>query len=161
MFLPLTLQAYAAESFNIPDNASARTLDGGMASLSDHHGKLVFLNIWRTDCIACLIEIPLLNRLQKEYSSENFTVIGVAMDRDKDSAVKDLVQRVQISYPVWLGYGQPLGKYLNVPVLPFLLAIGPDGKVIGHVVGAFRTYEEAVAAMKRAQSALGETGGQS
>ncbi|MBI4833047.1 MAG: hypothetical protein HY801_16130 [Candidatus Lindowbacteria bacterium] len=65
-----------------------------------------------------------------------------------------------ISYPVWLGYDQPLGKYAEMyadsPFIPALLAIAPDGEVFGSFVGAFETYEDAVQILKQARSVVEE-----
>jgi len=66
----------AEDKARVPDGATARTLDGKSVSLADYRGKLVFLIVWKTDCKACLFEIPFLNRLQREHEDEGFSVIG-------------------------------------------------------------------------------------
>ncbi|RJP70730.1 MAG: TlpA family protein disulfide reductase [Candidatus Abyssobacteria bacterium SURF_17] len=148
------MPSFADDSPRIPDDATARTLDGKTVSIADHRGKLVFLNIWKTDCIACLHEIPILNRVQKEYASANFTIVGLAMDKKKDERVAQVMKVGNIAYPVWLGDGQPIAKYADVWAYPFLLAIGPNGELIGYIEGAFPTYEHAVDAIKRARELL-------
>ena len=144
--------ALAENTNKIPDTATAVTLDGETVSLADHRGKLVLLIAWRTDCVACLYELPILNRLQKEYSAENFTIIGLSMDRGKDNYVANFVKKKKMAYPVWLGYGQPIMKYTLTEILPTLFAIGPDGELLGYHLGAFKSYEEAVAIMKQART---------
>ena len=143
--------AFGMSAPRLPDEATAKTLEGRTASIADHRGKAIFLNVWRTDCVACLFEMPLLNRLQKEYSSEAFTVIGVSLDRGKDKLVAMMVEKRNIVYPVWLGYGQPISDYVNTPALPTLFAIGPNGEVLGYRIGAFATYDQMVGAMKQAR----------
>lgn len=133
----------------IPDEATAVTLEGKTASLADYKGKLIFLNVWKTDCRACLLELPVLNRLHREYSSESFAVIGIAMDRGKDRYVAELADMVNLEFPVWLGYGQPIAEYVEVPVTPVLFFVAPNGEVLGYLVGAFPTYESAVEVMKK------------
>ena len=142
----------AEDTTRIPDTATAVTLDGKTVSLADHRGKLVLLIAWRTDCVACLYELPILNRLQKEYSDEDFTIIGLSMDRGKDEYVAKFVEEKKMAFPVWLGYGQPIMKYTLTEMLPTLFAIGPDGEMLGKYFGAFRSYEEAVAIMKQART---------
>ena len=153
------LAATAANSFaqgllKIPDDATARTLDGKTVSLADHRGKLIFLVIWKTDCVACIFEIPMLNKLQEEHSSEDFTVIGVSMDRGKERQIAQTVERYKIVYPVWLGHGQPIAEYTDVPIVPVMLVVGPDGHLVGHFIGAFHSYEHAVAAVKEARAII-------
>lgn len=149
--------ALAENADKIPDTATALTLEGTTVSLADHRGKLVFLIVWRTDCMACLYELPILNRLQKEHSADDFTIIGLSADRGKDKYVAEFVEERKIAYPVWLGYGQPLMKYTLTEILPTLFAIGPNGEMLGYHLGAFRSYEEAVDIMKQAR-ALSEKG---
>lgn len=159
IFLLMALLPFSESSgqpANIPDEATAKTLDGKKASLADHRGKLIFLNIWKTDCKACLYEIPILNRIQKEYASEHFTVIGIAMDRGKDKYVGELVQMADIDYPIWLGYGQPIAQYVDVALTPVIFFIAPDGRTIGFRVGAFLSYEEAAATVRHIQKRLAE-----
>lgn len=151
---------FGKNELRIPDEATAKSLDGKTVSLADHKGKLIFFILWKIDCVACRTEIPILNRLQKEYSGQNFTIIGLSLDRGIDPLVADVVKQSKITYPVWLGYGQPMTKYAemysNSPFIPMLLAIAPDGEVFGSLVGAFPTYDDAVFALKQAQSFVEE-----
>lgn len=148
--------AYAVERPKIPYAATAKTLDGKIASLAAHKGKLVFLTVWRTDCRACIFEIPILNRIQQEYSAEDFTVIGLSMDRGKDDFVKKVVEMKEINYPIWLGYGQPLSRYTYTQYLPTLFVIGPEGEVLGYMIGAFMSYEHAMAVIGHARNLVKE-----
>lgn len=150
-----TLSA-AGEPVKIPADATAKNLEGKVVSLADYKGKLLFVSIWKTDCIPCLLEIPILNRLQREYASDDFSVIGISVDRGKDRFVGNLVDKAKINYPVWLAYGEPILKYVEPPVTPFLLVIGPQGEVLGYVPGKIPTYDDAVAVMKQARSLIAE-----
>ena len=147
--------AVPAQEFpKIPSDATAKTLEGETVSLAEHKGKLIFLNLWKTDCVPCLLEIPILNRLQKEYGSDEFTVIGVSLDRGKDELVNHFVEKAKIKYPVWLVYDQPLLEYVEVPFTPFLLVVGPEGEVLGYIPGKIPAYKDAVGIMNQARSLL-------
>ena len=143
----------------IPYSATALTLDGETVSLEKYKGKLVFLTVWRTDCKACMVEIPILNKLQQEFASEDFTVVGLSMDRDKDDLVKKVIKVREISYPVWMGYGQSLSRFTETPYLPTLFTIGPEGEVLGYLFGAFQSYEHAVTVLKEARLRIVKTEG--
>ena len=142
----------------IPYSATALTLEGETVSLEAYKGKLVFLTVWRTDCKACLFEIPTLNRLQKEFSSEDFTVLGVSVDRGKDEFVKKVVELREMNYPIWMGLDQPLMKYTPAQYLPTLYAIGPGGEVLGVMEGAFPSYEYALEVLKEARARVAKSG---
>ena len=46
--------------------ASFQDENGQKTSLRDFRGKIVLLNIWSTSCAQCVIELPMLDRLQKD-----------------------------------------------------------------------------------------------
>lgn len=146
--------ACAEGSLNIPYDATAVTLDGETVSLEAYKGKLVFLMAWRTDCPDCILEIPVLNRLQREYSDKDFTVVGLSMDKGKDDFVRKVIEAREIIYPIWLGYDQPLSKYVPTQIFPALFVIGPEGKLLGYKTGAFHSYEHAVAALNQSRSLI-------
>jgi len=144
-------RSLAEDKARVPDGATARTLDGKSVSLADYRGRLVFLIVWKTDCKACLLEIPFLNRLQREHDDEGFSVIGLSMDRNKDAFVQKVIEARGIGYPVWLGYGQPISAYFRADMFPTLFVVGPEGEVLGYVVGAFPAYDYALAVLKEAR----------
>jgi len=135
-----------------PADATARTLDGKVVGLADYKGKLVFLIVWKTDCNACLFEIPFLNKLQQEYGGQDFSVIGLSMDRNKDILVKKVIELRGITYPVWLGHGQPIARYFGTEFSPTLFVIGPGGDVLGYLYGSFPTYDVAKTVLKEARA---------
>ena len=54
----------AAPDFTLLD------LGGQEVSLEQFKGKIVLLDFWATWCVPCQMTMPLLERLQKEYSSD-------------------------------------------------------------------------------------------
>jgi len=149
---------FGQDRLKIPDSATAKALDDKTVSLADHRGKLIFLVIWKTDCVACVFEIPILNKLHNEHYSEDFTVIGLSMDRGKKERVERIVEEYRIDYPVWLGHGESISAYTDVPIVPVLLVIGPDGWLAGHFIGAFYSLEHAEAALKEARAIIEKSG---
>jgi thiol-disulfide isomerase/thioredoxin len=54
------------------------------------NNKYTFLNIWGTWCPPCRAEIPDIIELQKDLKDKDFVVIGVAVERDKANALKNV-----------------------------------------------------------------------
>ncbi|MDX1811477.1 MAG: TlpA disulfide reductase family protein [Gammaproteobacteria bacterium] len=106
-------------------------------SLSEWKNRVVILNFWATWCVPCRKEIPLLNSLQKNHSSKELQIVGIAIDHW--AAVKKYVSEIPIDYVNLIGnidatllvkrYGNDRG------VLPYTVVISPDGKIVSIAAG--------------------------
>ncbi len=65
--------------------AQASNLD-----LSAYRGKVVYMDFWASWCGPCKQSFPWLDKLVREYGSQNFVVIGVNVDKDRDRAERFL-----------------------------------------------------------------------
>jgi len=54
---------------------------GGTTSLDDLKGKYVFIDVWATWCGPCIVEIPALKRLEKQYHGKNIEFVSISIDR--------------------------------------------------------------------------------
>lgn len=73
----------------------AALLSGGAAcaadlDLSAYRGKVVYVDFWASWCGPCKQSFPWLDGLVREYASQNFVVIGVNVDKDRDRAERFL-----------------------------------------------------------------------
>lgn len=59
---------------------------GAETGLETWRGKVVLVNLWATWCTPCIAELPSLEKLQVEYKDQDFMVVPIALDRDKDAA---------------------------------------------------------------------------
>ena len=113
---------------------SLSTLDQQPIKLSDYKGKVVVLNFWATYCIPCRIEMPSLEKLSQKYKDNDVSVVAISLDEDKEKAIKMLVNRMNLTFPIALE-GQASGDDYQVSVLPVTYLIGKDGLLLGRVVG--------------------------
>ena len=58
--------------------------NGGMTSLKDLRGKLLYIDVWATWCGPCLIEMPDLSKLINEYSGKNIEFVSISIDSKND-----------------------------------------------------------------------------
>ncbi len=61
-----------------PELHFARVADGSTASLADHRGEVVVLNLWATWCPPCRAELPDLDQLQATYRDRGLVVLQIS-----------------------------------------------------------------------------------
>lgn len=116
------------------------TTDGKILKLSDYKGKGVIVNFWATWCRPCRMEIPDMIELQREYESQGFSFIGIAIG-DEEENVKAFVRRQEMNYPVAVGtpeLAKKYGKFTQegtIRGIPTSFIINTKGEIIGYLVG--------------------------
>lgn len=139
ILLTVSLFSFAVFANNkVAPNFDLTDLNGKQVKLSDYKGKVVFLNFWATWCPPCKKEIPDFIELQKKYSNQGFTFIGIALD-DYQSVVR-FVKDNKINYPVVIGDEALVKQYGNIRGIPTSFLVGKDGKIAQRYEG-FRTKE--------------------
>ncbi len=134
-----------------PDPApdfKVKDLEGKEISLADSKGKVVLLNFWASWCGPCRAEIPGLIDLQKKYK-DRVQIIGLIVDDDDETEVRNVVKSEAINYPVALTTSQVRLDYGGIAALPTVFVINPEGRVVQKHVGLFdpELYEMEVRAL--------------
>jgi thiol-disulfide isomerase/thioredoxin len=134
-----------------PDPApdfQVKDLDGKDLSLQAFKGKVILLNFWATWCGPCRAEIPGLIELQNKYKDQ-LQVIGMAVDEDDDTELRDVVKSESINYPVALTTGPVRMAYGGITALPTVFVINTDGRVVQKHIGLYNPalYETEVRAL--------------
>jgi thiol-disulfide isomerase/thioredoxin len=134
-----------------PDPApefKVKDLDGKDLSLAAYKGKVVLLNFWASWCGPCRAEIPGLIELQNKYKDQ-LQIIGMDVDDDIESDVRDVMKSESINYPVAMTTGQIRMAYGGVTALPTVFVISPEGRVVQKHVGLFNPglYETEIRAL--------------
>lgn len=116
--------------------ASFTDLQGNSFSLEQLKGKSVIINFWATTCPGCVVEIPALVELYHQYASRNLVIIGVAMDYDPESQVREMVRQKNMTYPVVLDTNGEIAKaFDNVTLTPTTFFISKTGTIFKHKLG--------------------------
>ena len=115
---------------------SMLAIDGGEASLAAFRGKLVVLNVWATWCPPCRKELPSLQRLSANLDGGRFVIVGLSLDQDA-VAVREYLHDKGVTYANFLDRNLDIAKnVLGMKAYPDTFFIGPDGTLLGRVVGA-------------------------
>jgi thiol-disulfide isomerase/thioredoxin len=105
------------------------TLDGKPLSLAASRGKVVLLNFWATWCGPCRAEIPDLIVLQEKYRDQ-LQIIGLTVDDDDATTIKEVVAETRINYPVAMSPPEVRMQYGGIAALPTSFVLDTQGRVV-------------------------------
>lgn len=130
--LAATAPVKAPAKLKVGDLAPQFTRDdllGHPFDLKAQRGKIVLIDFWASWCPPCIVEIPHLAQLQKQYGGRGFQVVGVSMD-DSAGTTNETMRKMPFNYPVVLGDAKFGNLYGGVLGLPLQLLVGADGKIL-------------------------------
>jgi len=114
-----------APDFSIKDQ------QGRMVKLSDHRGKVVFLNMWGTWCTGCVQEMPSMETLYQKYRDRKFEMMAITIDNDWD-VVNDFYKQYRLTLPSYLDPGHQVANLYKVYKYPETFLIDANGHVVKH-----------------------------
>lgn len=110
------------------------TPDDKPISLNSLKGKIVLLDFWASWCVPCRAQNPSLVKLYNKYSKNNFTIISVSFDTDKQLWMK-AIQKDKLGWnnvsDLQTFYLNKVGKLYNIQGIPTNYLIDEKGKIIG------------------------------
>lgn len=113
-------------SFTLPDS-QARYHD-----VLDYRGKVLLIDIMRTDCPHCGTFSKVLERVKSRYGNR-VNILSIVNPPDNQQTVAAYIARHKITTPFLFDFGQAVAAMLNISPqnpsihLPTLLIVGADG----------------------------------
>ena len=109
---------------------------GQKTSLNDFRGKIVLLNIWSTSCSQCVIELPMLDRLQKDMGGMKFQVIALSSDMEPLPVLRKFwINRGIKHLKIYSDTQARFSQAANVKGLPTTFLIDDEGREVGRIRG--------------------------
>ncbi|MCH2045213.1 MAG: AhpC/TSA family protein [Saprospiraceae bacterium] len=114
-----------APALSIPDTS------GNLVQLSDLKGKYVLIDFWASWCGPCRAANPKLVEVYNQFSDQNFTILGISVDKDGDKW-KKAIQKDELP---WLnvsnvdGWGE-VSKIYAVRAVPQNFLLDPNGIIV-------------------------------
>jgi tetratricopeptide (TPR) repeat protein len=112
-----------APSFNV------KSTQGDQIALDKLRGKIVLLDFWASWCGPCREDMPEVRKIWKQYSGENFVMIGINLDRDQ-RAFDKYVREQGVSWPQYFdggGWNNKVSRLYGVHAIPHTVLIDQDG----------------------------------
>jgi peroxiredoxin len=121
---------------NAPD-LTFTTIEGKKISMADLKGKVVIVNFWATDCLACVTEMPALVNTYEQYQKKGLEIIAVAMPYDPPAQVLNYATQKKLPFPVMHdGLAEITQKFGNVDLTPTTFIFDKQGKQLQRTIGA-------------------------
>ena len=128
----LNLSAYSRGTK--PPAFNGRTADSRTVYLASLQGKVVLLNFWATWCNECRPEMPMFERLHREFSAQGLSVIGINA-REATVAIRGYAKELGLTFPLVLDSTGEINAAYGVIGLPTTFLIGRDGRAVAFAVG--------------------------
>lgn len=125
-------------------NLSFKDLAGAKKSLADLRGSVVVVNFWATWCGPCREELPLLTRMNTEYSAKKVRFIEISEDENGDSKngrakIDTFMKANGLGLEVWTGADMDTMGRLGLGIeLPATIILDENGEVICRLLGEAR-----------------------
>jgi cytochrome c biogenesis protein CcmG/thiol:disulfide interchange protein DsbE len=110
-------------------------------NLSTYRGKVILLNFWATWCAPCRVEMPWFEEFSNRYRDRGLVVIGLSMDEEGWKAVRPVLGKLKITYPIGLGNRAIAKSYGVTQSLPITFLIDRNGKIQATMNGFGKNLE--------------------
>ena len=115
---------------------------GTTHKLSDYRGKVVFLNFWATWCPPCRGEMPDIEAIYKEYSSDEVVILGVATpnigQEGTKEEIKAFLNKNKYTFPVVFDETEEVINKYAISAFPTTFIIDKEGNITKKAPGAMK-----------------------
>ena len=113
-------------NFTLPDTT------GKLISIEDFRGQYVLIDFWASWCGPCRRENPNIVSAYNKFKDDGFTVLGVSLDKDRESWIK----AIENDELIWTqlsdlkGWNNEVAEFFGIRSIPFSILIDPQGIVV-------------------------------
>lgn len=110
-------------------------------------GKYTLVNVWGTFCGPCIVEMPELQKINENYKSDNFQVVGIISDtyieseEYRDDAI-EIINQTGVDYINIVPDANIMESILReIQFLPTSFILDENGQLVGELVFGARDYK--------------------
>jgi len=128
----LNLSAYAPGMW--PPPFTGQTITGREMSLADLEGRVILVNFWASWCAACRPEMPMFERLHRDYTIQGLVVLGINY-REGTQIIQRYAKELDLTFPLLLDPKGEIARSYGVIGLPTTFLVSRDGRPVALAVG--------------------------
>jgi thiol-disulfide isomerase/thioredoxin len=117
-----------------PVEIQLKDQNGRLTNLSEFRGKIVFINLWTTWCLACVIEMPSMEKLHQKFKDKDFAMVGINL-QESDSTVLQFFKEHKLTFTTLLDSTGDVGTAFRIRGIPTTFILDKNGIIIGKVLG--------------------------
>ncbi|MFC1584474.1 TlpA family protein disulfide reductase [Fibrobacterota bacterium] len=110
-------------------------LNGKTVEIKKYDDGLVLLVFWATWCKPCLMEIPVLKELNRDFSPRGLRIVSILCDNPGMEKIVSLKNGYGIDYEILMG-SEKFSSRFGIQAFPSSLLIGKGGKLLDKMEGA-------------------------
>jgi peroxiredoxin len=117
---------------------TVQSTTGETFKLSEHHGKVVLVSFWSSDCTTCVLELPAFSELLRRYKRDGLEVLSINLDPTESGAkaAKELWSHGSFSFQAYLDPSKNVAKNLGIETVPSGVVIDRKGRMAFNSYGA-------------------------
>jgi thiol-disulfide isomerase/thioredoxin len=127
-------------------NIKLSTLENKTVNLVPKNNKPTLLVVWNSNCKACLVELPAIQRLYDIYKDRmNFQTVNL-LKKDHIANVKLI--NTKLKAPILLDKNEEFVKLYKIEVIPILYSIDKSGKIV-NIYKGLRSQQDIESIIKK------------
>ncbi len=98
-------------------------------AMSQHKGKVVYVDFWASWCVPCRKSFPWMNAMQTKNQDQGFVVLSINLDAEKRLA-KEFLQQTPANFAIIYDAKGKLARQFKVKGMPSSYLFDRQGKLI-------------------------------
>ena len=129
---PMASERTAISDFTV------KSTEGETFKLAEHHGKVILISFWSSECTTCVLELPAFSELLKRYKTEGLEVLSVNLDPAENGLkiANEVWSRGDFSFHAYLDPARDVAKIFGIETVPSGVVIDRKGRMAFNSYGA-------------------------
>ena len=136
-FLNTKVVSDTIENFTLPNQ------EGKQISLKDIKSKYILIDFWASWCLPCRKESKAISQFYSDFSKEDFQIVGVSVDKDKNKWIKALKED-NIQWLSLIDSDNVINDKLGVSYYPTTFLLNSDLEIIDKNLGSEKLRERLI-----------------